>query len=101
MKNQYQHKVLELTNEITLLEKEKFTHLKQGYSDVEKQKIGENFKQKQRELEKELRDAKEKNKQQLNIKKQLDMQNSKIKGLESEIQKIKIQKTSAQRKFKE
>ena len=35
------------------------------------------------------------------VKKQLDLQNNKIRGLESEIQKIKIQKTSAQRKFKE
>lgn len=35
------------------------------------------------------------------MKRQLDLQNNKIKGLESEIQKIKVQKTSAQRKFKE
>ena len=36
-----------------------------------------------------------------NVKKQVDTQNMKIRGLESEISKIKVQKVSAQRKYKE
>lgn len=104
MKNQYQNKVLELTNEITQLEKSKYENLSKqgtGISDKEKKKIEDQFRTKQRDLEKQLRDAQEKNKQQQTVKKQLDLQSTKIKGLESEIQKIKIQKVSAQRKFKE
>ena len=35
------------------------------------------------------------------MKKQVDTQNSKIRSLETDIQKIKVQKVSAQRKWKE
>lgn len=35
------------------------------------------------------------------LKRELDQRSNKVKGLETEIQKIKIQKASAQRKFKE
>lgn len=93
MKNQYHNKVLELTNEITELEKSKFQDLSKpgaGMSEKERNKLAEQFRSQQKDLERQLRDAKEKNKQQLAVKRQLDLQNGKIKGLESEIQKIKI-----------
>ena len=72
MKNQYQHKVLALTNEITSLEKEKYENLKQkgtGISDKERKRIEEQFRAKQRDLERTLKEAKEKNKQQMAVKK--------------------------------
>lgn len=63
MKNQYQQKVLELTNEITQLEHQKCQSLgKSQISQNERKKIEEQFKAKQRELENQLKLFKEKNK---------------------------------------
>jgi predicted nucleic acid-binding Zn-ribbon protein len=90
--------VLELTKEITQLEKSKYENLSKqgtGLSEKERKRLEEQFRPKQKDLERQLKEAKEKNKQQMAVKRQLDQQNNKIKGLESEIQKIKIQKTSA------
>jgi len=98
MKNQYQQKVLELTSEITKLEQDKAENLsKKGHQMTEQQrkKIEEQFMTKQKELEKMLREAKEKNKHQQTVKRQVDAQTAKIKELEQEIQKIKVQKISA------
>lgn len=66
MKEQYQHKVLELTKEITQLEKQKADNLSKPGNSLNQQqrkKMEEQFKQKQRELERQLKEAKEKNKQ--------------------------------------
>ena len=102
MKNQYQSKVLQLTNEITQLERQKSQSLgKNSITSNERKKIEEQFMAKQRDLENQLKTFKEKNKHQQNVKKQVDTQNMKIRGLESEISKIKVQKVSAQRKYKE
>ena len=102
MKNQYQSKVLQLTTEITQLERQKSQSLgKNSITSNERKKIEEQFKAKQRDLENQLKTFKEKNKHQQNVKKQVDTQNMKIRGLESEISKIKVQKVSAQRKYKE
>lgn len=71
MKNQYQNKVLELTHEITQLEKSKQENLSRqgsGLSEKERKKLEEQFLAKQKDLEKELKDAKEKNKQQMAVK---------------------------------
>lgn len=68
MKNQYHKKVLDLTNEITQLEKEKAENLKvvpgKGLSEAQRKKLQDQYKTKQRDLEKQLKDVKDKNKQQ-------------------------------------
>lgn len=63
MKNQYHQKVLELTNEITNLERKKSESLgKTQISQNERKKLEEQFRAKQRDLEDQLKDLKEKNK---------------------------------------
>ena len=96
--------MLKLTNEITQLERSKADSLSRnstGMSQNDRRKIEEQFKIKQRELERQLKEVKDKNRQQQIVKKQVDTQTQKIRCLESEISKIKVQKVSAQRKYKE
>lgn len=55
MKGQYQSKVLELTQEITQLEKSKYENLSQhgtGLTEKEKKRLEEQFLAKQKDLEK-------------------------------------------------
>lgn len=87
MKNQYHQKVLELTKEITTLEKDKAeaSHNPGALSQAQKKKMNDQYMQKLKDLEKQLKEAKEKNKAQHAVKKQVDGQHSKIKSLESEI----------------
>lgn len=103
MKNQYQQKVQELTDEMSKLEAAKTTTMKSkgGVSDLEKRKIEDQFKAKQKDLERQLNVAKSKEKEQQQVKKKVDTQVSKIKTLEGEISKIRVQKVTFQRKFKE
>jgi len=53
MKNQYQQKVQELTDEMSKLEAAKTTTMKSkgGISDTEKRKVEDQFRAKQKELE--------------------------------------------------
>ena len=63
MKNQYNKEVLKLTNDLTELQKQKSQSLdKSQMSQNERKKLEEQFKAKQRELETQLKDVKEKNK---------------------------------------
>lgn len=104
MKHQYQQKVLQLTNEMASLEKAKAESMSKsghGLSQQKRKQIEDQFLSKQRELESQLRDAKDKNKKQQKVQLQVAAQSNKIKGLERDIVKIKDQKISAQRKYKE
>lgn len=64
MKNQYHSKVLELTKEITKLEKEKQHHLENpdALSQAQKKKMADQYQSKLVNLEKQLKEAKDKNK---------------------------------------
>ena len=64
MKNQYHQKVLELTKEITILEKEKAETLNNpdALSQAQKKKMNDQYMAKLKDLEKQLKEAKDKNK---------------------------------------
>lgn len=64
----------QLTEEMSKLEAAKTTTMKSkgGVSDIEKKKIEDQFKAKQKELERQLNTAKAKEKEQQQVKKKVD-----------------------------
>lgn len=71
MKNQYHQKVLELTKEITALEKDKAEALNNpdALSQAQKKKMNDQYMFKLKDLEKQLKGAKDKNKAQHTVQK--------------------------------
>jgi kinesin family protein 4/21/27 len=67
----------------------------------QKTRVDENFKKKAKELEDKLAIAKAKEREQITMQKQSEMQKQRIKGLESEIEKIKTQKVIMMKQMKE
>ena len=83
------------------LEKERGESLKRADSAQQKSKLDESYKKKMKELEEKMRDIKGKDREQNTMLREANKVKERIKALEGEIDKMKLQKVNLLKKMKE
>lgn len=104
MKYQYHDKMLNLEKEIRQLERQRDEAVNRASSTLvesEKAKIVNGYKQKITEMENKMKEFKKKEREQANLMKLVQNQQSKIEHLADEIKKTKMQKLDLHKKMRE
>ena len=104
MKHQYHNKIHQLEDEIIFIEKQRdeaINRINTSALDADKTKITAGYKQKITELETKVKDWRKKDREQANLMKLVQNQQSKLNQLADEIKKIKNQKVEMHKKMRE
>ena len=101
MKEEYHNKIKEMNEELQRLEATKKETLQKSTGNAQKNKIEDQFKKKEVELQNKLKELKQKELDQVKMSKNLNQQKKKVLDLEKEIDRMKTQKVTMMKKVKE